>query len=251
MRISIHIDRQTHQSDDSGVTWQTFPRGQFHDPSSVSLNNAGNGIRVVRDTDEVPTRLEVTFNGEEWTTLPWDKLRFRVSAASLIKGMRPGKDTWPPQNISQAYISEDNILCFAWTDPWLFDNPHSHLIYSFSRSEKWNHLEFNSKRITIARSPVKEVVHVFYGKNKTAIATDKVMHDTVDIISSPEDIFLLQVVFADENNGAAYYLDFRDHTYVVGVITTDAGRSWKTTFTIPYLGQADINTPGVVVLDVS
>lgn len=47
---------------------------------------------------------------------------------------------WPPEQIDSVAVLVGGVLAFAWEDPWLFDGPNCHLVYSSDRGAHWRYM---------------------------------------------------------------------------------------------------------------
>ncbi len=88
----------------------------------VHVGGSGFGIavgKVPHSSEENRSVIWSTSNGG----LAWKK--------EMLQSRRPAqcpKECWPVGEFSSGVVLENNAVAMAWTDPWLFDHPSSHVV---------------------------------------------------------------------------------------------------------------------------
>jgi len=61
--------------------------------------------------------------------------------------------SWPPEAVDSVVVLAGDWMAFAWDDPWLYDGPNSHMVFSADGGTRWRYVRVPDGCIELARGP--------------------------------------------------------------------------------------------------
>jgi hypothetical protein len=159
--------------------------------------------------------------------------------------------SWPPGHFEALAILAPRRIILSWEDPWLYDGPMSHVVFSQDGGNSWHY------KLLGVSNPY--LAHDFDGRLLCLNAGYYLLGDDggntwrkedfqVEWPAAYQDIkmcLLRHVVFADRNLGYGLIVHWSKRTTASGVglvVTTDNGSIWKHVATLPAPNYGDVNS---------
>lgn len=182
----------------------------------------------------------------------WDRLRAWPS--------------WPPESVDAVAVLAGGLFAFAWEDPWIYDNPHTHIAISTDGGSRWRCRRLPVATTGLAQGPGP--LRVFGGPRIVQWSGSRLIRGDSTRFewqlppgywSSP--VPLRSVQFTSETDGYALVVSWpRDHHQrpaeelpppLVGLASTrDGGRIWRMVNMWEGPRSVDLNRRHELALDV-
>jgi hypothetical protein len=279
MRISVGIGARRLTSGDGGehwaeatreVPWRAVPRvrglpdaGVVPTPATwrvehLAVGPAGVGLAVgserteSKDAKELARFLRTRDGGRSWEPLQ--------PALSALERIRAASG-WPPEKVDSVAARPDGVLAFAWEDPWIFDDPHSHLMVSPDGGDRWRYLRLPDACMWIASGagPLRVMgvaLIAILARPEGAIVRQESRLDWPGLPAGYDGgpSFLHEAHFLSEREGLALSVDWHERGLfppIVGLArTVDGGRLWRISRTWQGPTFGDPNERHVLTLEV-
>ena len=93
---------------------------------------------------KAPARFWRTGDGVTWDEIAPDIGRW---------GRMRAWPSWPPEEVDTLAVLNGGLLAFAWEDPWLHENPHSHLVLWRDGEPRWRYVRLPDGCSELATGP--------------------------------------------------------------------------------------------------
>jgi len=78
--------------------------------------------------------------------------------------------SWPPEAVDSIAVLAGAMMAFAWEDPWIFDDPDSHLVFSVDGGAHWRYRRMPKGCAGLASGPGP--LRVFGGRRGLVVRSD-------------------------------------------------------------------------------
>ena len=264
-----------HSSSDGGHTWgrslrevpgnnSPVSRGLVNESRLPQLNESGSydfatvledgfGVVAAHENIEGPAAAAPSSLASLFVTHDFGFSWKRLDVPGLSpRGITQGKcSSWPPARFEAMSIPGERRVVLSWQDPWLFDGPMSHVVYSHDGGDSW---QYNSLGIS---NPY--LAHDFDGRLLCLNGGYFLLSDDGGDTWRKESFqiewpaqyrdkdatLLRHVDFPDRKLGYALIVHWSNDMAPAGVglvATKDNGKIWKHVATLPAPNYGDLNS---------
>jgi hypothetical protein len=177
--------------------------------------------------------------------------------------------SWPPEAVDSIAVLAGGVMAFAWEDPWLWEGPHNHLVFSADGGVHWRYRRIDDCCAQLVAGPGP--LRAFGGRRGLVMRSDsrsfRRESSRLENWSRPtgylgEQFVLRFVQFTSETEGFCLVVSFhRDEKPprpreempppLIGLArTADGGHSWKVIHTWEGPRNVDINQRHQLTLEV-
>lgn len=159
--------------------------------------------------------------------------------------------SWPPARFDSLLIPAPKSIILAWEDPWLFDWPMSHVVFSHDGGNSWQYNALGDSNPYLAHDFDNRLLCLNDGYFLLSEDGGETWRKEDFQIEWPPSYherkvgLLRHVVFTDRNHGYGLIVHWSKATLATGVglvVTTDNGRFWRHIATLPAPNFGDVNS---------